>query len=151
MSPDFFDKIEEILHTERVDAYRQNGADEKLTLARYALNMALAESLYPALQFAEVGLRNAIHRAMTARLMTDSWYDTPGARLTQWQQDQVTDAKNAISIHHLAPQGMAAFVLANGSMSSNQSGEGDIRTVVASRKPVFFCMRNQTTNLEVAA
>ncbi len=26
-------------------------------------------------------------------------------------------------IHHLAPQGMAGFVLANGSMSSNQSGE----------------------------
>jgi len=30
-------------------------------------------------------------------------------------------------IHHLAPTGMAGFVLANGSMSSNQSGEGDIR------------------------
>jgi len=30
-------------------------------------------------------------------------------------------------VHHLAPQGMAGFVLANGSMSSNQSGEGDIR------------------------
>lgn len=30
-------------------------------------------------------------------------------------------------IHHLAPQGTAGFVLANGSMSSNQSGEGDIR------------------------
>jgi type I restriction enzyme M protein len=30
-------------------------------------------------------------------------------------------------IHHLAPQGMAGFVLANGSMSSNQSGEGEIR------------------------
>ncbi|PKO61716.1 MAG: N-6 DNA methylase [Betaproteobacteria bacterium HGW-Betaproteobacteria-18] len=30
-------------------------------------------------------------------------------------------------IHHLSPQGMAGFVLANGSMSSNQSGEGDIR------------------------
>ena len=30
-------------------------------------------------------------------------------------------------IHHLAPQGMAGFVLANGSMASNQSGEGDIR------------------------
>ena len=30
-------------------------------------------------------------------------------------------------IHHLALQGMAGFVLANGSMSSNQSGEGDIR------------------------
>jgi len=30
-------------------------------------------------------------------------------------------------IHHLAPQGNAGFVLANGSMSSNQSGEGEIR------------------------
>lgn len=30
-------------------------------------------------------------------------------------------------IHHLAPAGMAGFVLANGSMSSNQSGEGEIR------------------------
>lgn len=29
--------------------------------------------------------------------------------------------------HHLAPSGTAGFVLANGSMSSNQSGEGDIR------------------------
>jgi type I restriction enzyme M protein len=30
-------------------------------------------------------------------------------------------------VHHLAPAGIAGFVLANGSMSSNQSGEGDIR------------------------
>lgn len=30
-------------------------------------------------------------------------------------------------VHHLAPGGFAGFVLANGSMSSNQSGEGDIR------------------------
>ena len=30
-------------------------------------------------------------------------------------------------VHHLAPNGIAGFVLANGSMSSNQSGEGEIR------------------------
>jgi type I restriction enzyme M protein len=30
-------------------------------------------------------------------------------------------------IHHLAPTGLAGFVLANGSMSSNTSGEGQIR------------------------
>lgn len=30
-------------------------------------------------------------------------------------------------IHHLAPTGMAGFVLANGSMSSQSSGEGEIR------------------------
>jgi type I restriction enzyme M protein len=33
-------------------------------------------------------------------------------------------------IHHLAPTGLAGFVLANGSMSSNQSGEGDIRKAI---------------------
>ena len=30
-------------------------------------------------------------------------------------------------IHHLAPHGVAGFVLANGSLSSQQSGEGEIR------------------------
>lgn len=30
-------------------------------------------------------------------------------------------------VHHLAPNGVAGFVLANGSMSSTQSGEGEIR------------------------
>jgi len=30
-------------------------------------------------------------------------------------------------IYHLAPTGLAGYVLANGSMSSNQSGEGEIR------------------------
>ena len=33
-------------------------------------------------------------------------------------------------IHHLAPNGAAGFVLANGSMSSNQSGEGEIRRAI---------------------
>jgi type I restriction enzyme M protein len=42
-------------------------------------------------------------------------------------------------IHHLAPQGMAGFVLANGSMSSNQSGEGDIRRALI-EADVVDCM-----------
>jgi type I restriction enzyme M protein len=33
-------------------------------------------------------------------------------------------------IHHLAPTGLSGFVLANGSMSSNQSGEGEIRKAI---------------------
>lgn len=33
-------------------------------------------------------------------------------------------------IHHLSPTGIAGFVLANGSMSSNQSGEGKIRKAI---------------------
>ncbi len=33
-------------------------------------------------------------------------------------------------IHHLSPNGVAGYVLANGSMSSNQSGEGEIRKAI---------------------
>ena len=50
----------------------------------------------------------------------------------RWQ-DGAPPASNANTawvqhfIHHLAPTGMAGFVLANGSMSSNQSNEGEIR------------------------
>lgn len=33
-------------------------------------------------------------------------------------------------LHHLSPAGMAGFVLANGSMSSQQSGEGEIRKAI---------------------
>jgi len=33
-------------------------------------------------------------------------------------------------IHHLSPRGIAGFVMANGSMSSNTSGEGEIRRAI---------------------
>ena len=33
-------------------------------------------------------------------------------------------------IHHLKPDRIAGFVIANGSMSSNQSGEGEIRKAI---------------------
>ena len=38
-------------------------------------------------------------------------------------------------VHHLAPKGMAGFVLANGSMSSNQLGEDEIRKKSNRGKP----------------
>ena len=97
MNASFFQQIEAILHAERIDAYRQDGAAQALTLARYMLNMALSESLYPSLQFAEIALRNAVHRELTARCCTDAWYDSPGARLTSWQQDKVAEAKATLT------------------------------------------------------
>lgn len=42
-------------------------------------------------------------------------------------------------IHHLAPHGTAGVVLANGSMSSNQSGEGEIRKAMVDAD-VVDCM-----------
>ena len=38
----------------------------------------------------------------------------------------VNSARVQHFIHYFAPQGMAGFVLANGRMSSNQPGEGDV-------------------------
>ncbi len=61
--------------------------------------------------------------------------DWGGERLTddkRWQFG-VPPARNANfawvqhMVHHLSPSGIAGFVLANGSMSSQQSGEGQIR------------------------
>ena len=42
-------------------------------------------------------------------------------------------------VHKLSPSGVAGFVLANGSMSSNQSGEGDIRQKLI-EKDLVDCM-----------
>jgi hypothetical protein len=96
MNSAFFQQIEDIIHTERIDVYRRDGADHKLTLARYTLNMALSESLYPTLQFSEIALRNAVHQALTTRCGTDAWYDSPLARLSTWQQDKVDEAKDSL-------------------------------------------------------
>jgi len=100
MNPTFFQEIEGILHTERIDAYRRDGVDEKTTLARYLLNMALSEALYSALQFSEIALRNAVHRELTVRCGTDAWYDSQPARLTDWQEEKVTEAKSTLSRLH---------------------------------------------------
>lgn len=97
MNSAFFQEIEGILHSERISAYRQDRVDEKTTLGRYLLNMALSEALYPALQFSEIALRNAVHREMSVRCGTDAWYDTHQARLTYWQQDKVDEAKRTLS------------------------------------------------------
>ena len=51
--------------------------------------------------------------------------------------------------YHLAPTGVAAFVMANGSMSSNQSGEGDMRKafIEASDGGLVDCMIALPTQL----
>ena len=61
MNVTVFEKLTTALATERLDAYRQDGADEITTLGRYLLNMALCESLYSPLQFSEIAMRNAMH------------------------------------------------------------------------------------------
>ena len=94
MDSTFFRQVETHLNPERLGAYRKDGVDDTTTLARYLLNMALCESLYSPLQFAEIALRNALHSSLTMRAGTDNWYNT--ISLPDWQKDQVIAAKNQL-------------------------------------------------------
>ena len=86
---------------------------------------------------------DSFHRDLHPDLKADYVLANPPFNDSDWRGDLLKDDKrwkfglppgsNANFawvqhfIHHLAPTGLAGFVLANGSMSSNQSGEGDIR------------------------
>lgn len=81
--------------------------------------------------------RNDLHKDLKA----DFIIANPPFNISDWSRDEsdvrwkfgVPPSGNANfawvqhMVHHLAPSGIAGFVLANGSMSSNQSGEGEIR------------------------
>jgi len=86
---------------------------------------------------------DTFHRDLHPDLKADFILANPPFNMSDWGGERLKDdkrwkygippASNANFawvqhfIHHLAPTGMAGFVLANGSMSSNQSGEGEIR------------------------
>ncbi len=93
----------------------------------------------------DLGKENAdsFHRDLHPDLKADYILANPPFNMSDWGGDRLREDKrwkygpppvgNANYawiqhfIHHLAPNGAAGFVLANGSMSSNTSGEGEIR------------------------
>ncbi len=97
---------------------------------------------------ANLGAENAdsFHRDLHPDLKADFVLANPPFNMSDWGGDRlredvrwkygvppVSNANYAWVqhfIHHLAPTGTAGFVLANGSMSSNTSGEGQIRRAI---------------------
>ncbi|HEY4491468.1 MAG TPA: SAM-dependent methyltransferase, partial [Acidobacteriota bacterium] len=95
-----------------------------------------------------LGKENAdsFHRDLHPDLKADYVIANPPFNMSDWGGERLRDDKrwkygappvgNANYawiqhfIHHLAPNGTAGFVLANGSMSSNTSGEGEIRKAI---------------------
>jgi type I restriction enzyme M protein len=93
----------------------------------------------------DLGKENAdsFHRDLHPDLKADFILANPPFNMSDWGGDRLREDKrwkygvppvgNANYawiqhfIHHLGPNGTAGFVLANGSMSSNTSGEGEIR------------------------
>ena len=92
MNSHFLERVTEALAAERLDAYRQDGAEPAIALARYLWNMALSEALYSPLQFAEVALRNTLHRSLKTRYASDAWYESPAVPLAEWQRQMIAEA-----------------------------------------------------------
>lgn len=95
MDPEFFNKIQQALAAERLDAYGP-AHDPKTLICTYLWNIAVCESLYSPLQMAEIGLRNAINRVLTAKC-GDSWFDQ--LPLCQSQEEALTAAQIYLAKH----------------------------------------------------
>ena len=86
---------------------------------------------------------DTFHRDQHPDLKADYVLANPPFNISDWGGERLLDDKRWVYgtppagnanyawlqhiLHHLAPRGQAGVVLANGSMSSNQNGEGDIR------------------------
>lgn len=98
MNSGFFNHLQQALASERLDAYRQDGALPLVTLARYLWNMAVCESLYSPLQIVEIALRNALHRELASHFGTSEWYDDIACwnLLSEPQRSQIDEAKDVL-------------------------------------------------------
>ena len=105
--------------------------------------LAQDEPRHPRHRRPDLAHADTFHRDLHPDLKADYILANPPFNVSDWGGERLRDdvrwqygvppAGNANFawvqhiIHHLAPSGVAGFVLANGSMSSNQSGEGEIR------------------------
>ena len=127
-------------HGGRRDAVTVYGQESNPTTWRMArMNMAIRGIE------AKLGAQHAdtFHRDLHPDLRADFVMANPPFNISNWGGERLTEdvrwkhgappAGNANFawlqhiVHHLAPTGTAGVVLANGSMSSQQSGEGEIR------------------------
>ena len=95
---------------------------------------------------AQIAHGDSFHNDQHPDLKADYVLANPPFNDSDWRGDLLKDDKRWVYgtppagnanfawvqhfLHHLAPTGIAGFVLANGSMSSNQSGEGEIRKAI---------------------
>lgn len=95
MQDHYWKKLEHCLSADRLRVYGHDNPGHRTVTARYLWNIAVCESLYAPLHLLEVGLRNAIDRAMNKSTGSVFWYDS--VTLTPWGHTQVGNAKTSIS------------------------------------------------------
>ena len=73
--PDFYSRLESAISKDRLAPYRSvSSQNVSEAYGAYAWNLALCESLYPALNCLEISLRNSIHEAATQAFGTVNWF-----------------------------------------------------------------------------
>ncbi len=81
------DALEALISEQRLKTYDRlfNGNRAK-AIEYYQLNIKIAQSLYPLLLYAEVSLRNMIHRSCMVHFKTDQWFQfcQQEEQLTKW-------------------------------------------------------------------
>jgi type I restriction enzyme M protein len=133
------------------------GDQPSLVLRRAGISIYGQESNYTTWRLAKMNLAirgidaqiahgDAFHNDKHPDLKADYVLANPPFNDSDWRGELLKDDKRWVYgvppagnanyawvqhfIHHLSPTGLAGFVLANGSMSSNQSGEGEIRKAI---------------------
>jgi type I restriction enzyme M protein len=148
---------------EVADRRRRDGLVDAVAASRKAtlveilpeLSRERLKELCRSLELDDSGSADAYHRDLHPDLKADFVLANPPFNDSDWGGDRLREdvrwkygvppTGNANFawvqhfIHHLSPKGMASFVLANGSMSSNQSGEGDIRKAMV-EADIVDCM-----------
>ena len=84
--------------------------NERAIYATYAWNIALCESLYPALQGLEVALRNRIHVVAMAHFQSEDWFRH---RLKPQEEQMVSEARHRIDpsgVNSIAPGELACHL-----------------------------------------
>ena len=140
---------------EFIEAHANGNGNKSRTKTASDISIYGQESNYTTWQLAKMNLAirgidssqiihgDSFHNDQHPDLKADFILANPPFNVSDWGGERLQDDKRWIHgvppksnanfawvqhmVHHLAPSGTAGFVLANGSMSSNQSGEGEIR------------------------
>ena len=128
-------------HRGRIDDISIYGQESNYTTWRLAkMNLAIRGI------DAQIGHGDSFHNDRHPDLKADYVLANPPFNDSDWRGELLKDDRRWVYgvppagnanfawiqhfISHLAPNGVAGFVLANGSMASNQSGEGEIREAI---------------------
>ena len=104
----FFSYLKISISDDRFEPYRRSHPQSDLAAyAAYAWNIALCESLYPALNGVEIALRNSIHDSATQKFGTDLWFNS---RLKAPEKERLDKLRKQIDPSGAGPLTAGDFV-----------------------------------------